>query len=223
MPLTTYLDEALSKVAFGDTAYSVPATLYFALSTTTASQTEGTSGAPWSFTEPGAQVQLTTALVSGTAYTTLDVSPLDAAVASGDSILLTSGANTQTFVTSAASAVGATTLTVTSLAANFAYPVGTLVQDTTASAGYARVAVANSTANFGAATTQPSTGYTTANVTAITFPTSTATWGTITYFGVFDAPGGGNCLAEGALTTSESIPANATPSFAAGALTIELN
>jgi len=223
MPFTNHLDKALVTEVFGDTAYTVPADMYVALSTTTPVQAEGSSGAPWNFTEPGAQVQLTTALVSGTAYTTLDVSPLDAAVASGDSILLTSGSDTQTFVTSAAAAVGATSLTVTSASANFSYPVGTLVQDTTASAAYARVSVTNNTTNWVAASTQPATGYEVANGVAIDFPTATGAWGTITYFGIFDAPGGGNLLGFGQLTASQSPASGDTPSFAVQALTISNN
>jgi len=223
MPFTNYLDEAIVKNVFGDTPYTVPADMYVALSTTTPVQAEGTSGAPWTFTEPGAQAQLTTALVSGTAYTTLAVSALSAAVASGDSILLTSGTDTQTFTASAAAAVGATSISVDSLAANFAYPVGTLVQDTTASAAYARVEVANNTTNWVATGTQPTTGYSAANGTSVAYQTATGSWGTVTYFGIFDAPGGGNLLGFGALTSSQTIDAGATPSFAAGALTITNN
>ena len=70
---------------------------------------------------------LTTALTSGNAYTSLAVAALPDAVPSGASVVLTSGANTQTYTLSAAAAVGATTLSVTSLTANFAYPVGTTV------------------------------------------------------------------------------------------------
>lgn len=46
MPLTNYADSALNKLLFGNTAYSIPATHYFALSTTTPTQA-GTN-----FTEP---------------------------------------------------------------------------------------------------------------------------------------------------------------------------
>ncbi len=46
MPATNYLQEALLNQVFGDTAYSTPATLYVALSTTTPAE-NGTG-----FTEP---------------------------------------------------------------------------------------------------------------------------------------------------------------------------
>lgn len=80
-----------------------------------------------------AQSTLSAALVSGTAYTSLAVVALTVAVVSGDNIEVSSGANSQTFVASAAAAVGATAIAVTSLVANFAYPVGSVVFDRTES------------------------------------------------------------------------------------------
>jgi hypothetical protein len=73
-------------------------------------------------------VSLSTALVSGTAYTTLAVTAIPAALASGATVTLISGANTQTYTLSAAAAAAATSLAVTSLAANYSYPVGSVVQ-----------------------------------------------------------------------------------------------
>ena len=79
----------------------------------------------WILGGAGGAASLTTALVSGTAYTTLDVTALTIAISSGENVVLVSGSNTQTYVASADAAVGATTISVNSLAANFAYPVGT--------------------------------------------------------------------------------------------------
>lgn len=42
----------------------------------------------------------------------------------------------------------------------------------------------------------------TSNVTAITFAVATASWGTITHVGIYDAPTGGNLLFHGALVLS---------------------
>jgi hypothetical protein len=210
MPLTDYLLQAQLAQWFGDVAPAVPATVYVALSQTTPTQAKGTSAPFWNFVEPSAQATLTTALVSGTAYTSLAVTALGTAVASGDSILLTSGANTQTFTASAAAAVGATAISVTSLAANFAYPVGTLVQDATTAPGYARVAVTNNTTNWVAPGTTPAFGGAMDNGTAVTFPTSTGSWGTVTEFGVYDAIGGGNLLGFGSLTAQTATIATAT-------------
>lgn len=87
--------------------------------------------------------------------------------------------------------------------------------------GYARVKVANTATNWKAATPQPSTGYEVDNAVAITFPAPTASWGTVTYFGIFSAAATGTLVAFGALTTAKAIGAGDTaPSFAIHALTI---
>lgn len=59
------------------------------------------------------------------------------------------------------------------------------------------------------------------NAAAITFPTPTANWGTITGFGIFDASSGGNLLIWGALTTNKTVNnGDPAPAFAIGALDI---
>ncbi|HVC87418.1 MAG TPA: hypothetical protein VNC40_08335 [Gaiellaceae bacterium] len=68
--------------------------------------------------------------LSGT-VTSLPVAALNGNVASGDSVLVTSGANTQTFTAAANAFFGATSITVNSVAANYAYPIGSTVSDTT--------------------------------------------------------------------------------------------
>jgi hypothetical protein len=57
-----------------------------------------------------------------------------------------------------------------------------------------------------------------ANSNAITFVTASASWGTVTHFGVFDALTTGNLLFWAALTTSKTIGSGDTASFAVGAL-----
>jgi hypothetical protein len=81
--------------------------------------------------------------------------------------------------------------------------------------GYARVAVANDDTNFPAAT-----GAGKKNGTAVTYPTATASWGTVVGFGLFDALTGGNLLYWGGLTVSKTVAINDTPSFAANSLVI---
>jgi hypothetical protein len=72
---------------------------------------------------------------------------------------------------------------------------------------YARASLAASLANFagtqGAGTTTASSGTSgaTSNNVAVTFPTPTASWGTVTHIGVFDASTGGNLLFHNVLTT----------------------
>jgi len=63
----------------------------------------------------------------------------------------------------------------------------------------------------------------TSNANAITFATPSGSWGTVVGFAICDAATVGNVLAWGALGTNMGIGANATVSFAAGALTITLD
>lgn len=92
--------------------------------------------------------------------------------------------------------------------------------------GYARVAVTSSLANWAgtqaAASTVASsgTGGQTSNNAAITFATPTASWGTVSHFGIYDAASGGNLLFWGALTISKTINQSDTVSFPAASLTI---
>lgn len=67
------------------------------------------------------------------------------------------------------------------------------------------------------------TGWAIANDGAITFPTASASWGTVTHFGVFDASTAGNLLYWGALTTSKAVGSGDTASFAVGELDVTLD
>jgi hypothetical protein len=58
------------------------------------------------------------------------------------------------------------------------------------------------------------------NSAIITFPVATGSWGTIGYFGVWDAATAGNFRGSGALTTAKAVNSGDTARFAAGALTI---
>lgn len=89
---------------------------------------------------------------------------------------------------------------------------------TEASGGsYARVSVTNNLTNFPAASAGSKS-----NANAITFPEATASWGTISHVGIYDASTAGNLLWHGALTTSKAIGSGDTLSFAAGDLTFTL-
>lgn len=59
-----------------------------------------------------------------------------------------------------------------------------------------------------------------ANSALVSFPTATASWGTILGMGLFDAPSGGNLLYYGTLTASKSVGTGDTLSFASSALTV---
>lgn len=78
--------------------------------------------------------------------------------------------------------------------------------------GYARQAI-----TFGAA----SSGVT-SNTSTHTFTASGGNWGTVTHFGIFDAPTSGNLLWHGALTTSRTINNGESLTVAAAAFTLTI-
>lgn len=84
--------------------------------------------------------------------------------------------------------------------------------------GYARVAVAATTAAW----TAPTTGGLTDNVAAITFPVASGSWNTIGYVSIWDAVTNGNCLYYGALSVSKAVASGDTLQIAAGALDVTL-
>lgn len=67
------------------------------------------------------------------------------------------------------------------------------------------------------------TGGTTRNQATITFPTPSATWGTVTHMAIFDASSGGNMLYWNALTASKVINSGDTVTFPANALTYQID
>lgn len=105
--------------------------------------------------------------------------------------------------------VALSTTTPTEAGGNFTEPSGN---------AYARVSTA--AADWAAATgTAPATK---ANANAITFPTPSGSWGSITHFGLFSASSGGTVQIWGALTTPKTIGSGDPTSFAAGALVVKL-
>lgn len=95
---------------------------------------------------------------------------------------------------------------------------------------YSRAGLSSSMTNWagtqgaGSTTASSGTSGTTSNNTTITFPTPSAAWGTITGFGVFDGPTGGNLLFYSSLTANKVVGAtDPAPSFAAGQLTFQLD
>lgn len=81
---------------------------------------------------------------------------------------------------------------------------------------YARVQVGPSDATWAAV----GAGGLTDNVSAITFPTATGSWGTVTHVGIFDASSGGNLLLYGALSASKVVGSGDTFKFNAGDLDV---
>lgn len=85
---------------------------------------------------------------------------------------------------------------------------------------YARVYVGPTTANWSAATANNGT---TVNNLTITFPTATGDWGTANGFGIWDSNTNGNLLVYAPLSPARTITNGSTASFAAGALTVQVD
>ena len=83
------------------------------------------------------------------------------------------------------------------------------------SGSYERVATAGSDWNAAA-------GGSASNATVLQFPTATGSWGTATYFALFDSGtyGAGNMLWHGSVTTPKTVSTNDAPQFAAGSLVL---
>lgn len=97
---------------------------------------------------------------------------------------------------------------------------------TIGSNNYARVAVSRALASWagtqsaGSTVASSGTGGVTSNNSAVTFPTPSGSWGTVTHFAILDAATAGNLLFHGALTVQQTINTGNTVSFAAGQLQI---
>lgn len=95
--------------------------------------------------------------------------------------------------------------------------------------GYARVSVTPSLSNWNSAqgaagVASSGTDGTTENATAITFPTSTGSWGTIQSVWMMDASSGGNAWVAIDLSASLNVSgAGFTLSFAAGQLSFQID
>lgn len=61
------------------------------------------------------------------------------------------------------------------------------------------------------------------NDSDITFPTATASWGTVTHGCLFDAASGGNLLLSFALDASKAVASGDTVKFAAGQFNVTLD
>ncbi len=95
--------------------------------------------------------------------------------------------------------------------------------------GYARVAVTAGLTQWagteaaGSTTASSGTSGTTSNNAAITFPTPSASWGTVVCWGITDASTAGNIWIYSALTISKTINSGDSVSFGAGAATFQID
>lgn len=81
--------------------------------------------------------------------------------------------------------------------------------------GYARLAVANNTTNFNAAS-----GGAVTNAVDLTFPIATADWGVVAWYVICDAATGGNVIMYASFDMPRLIQAGSTASFQAGQLAL---
>lgn len=101
---------------------------------------------------------------------------------------------------------------------------GSLAQEVTGGS-YARVAVTSNATNWTAGADAGSAKRT-SNGAAITWPSPTADWGTVTHWAILDAAtlGAGNVLVYGALGTARTIlSGDNPPSMAIGSLVIDVS
>ena len=77
--------------------------------------------------------------------------------------------------------------------------------------GYARVATSGPDWTV-------ASGGANSNANAITFPTATGSWGTVTHFALFDAATGGNMLSYGSLSVPKAISSGDDAEFYVGDL-----
>jgi hypothetical protein len=106
--------------------------------------------------------------------------------------------------------LGLSTTTPTDAGGNFTEP---------STGAYARIAVVRTGAGFSAASgTAPAA---ISNSGVVTFPTATASWGTLTHWGVFELVSGANLWLWEPLTTPRLVSSGDTPSYAAGALIVK--
>jgi len=91
----------------------------------------------------------------------------------------------------------------------------------TSGTAYDRADITNNVTNFPVASgTNPTLK---SNGTVISFVQATASWGTVGWWGIFDANAAGNLLVWGPITTPKAIDTGDTASFAIGDLDITLD
>lgn len=117
------------------------------------------------------------------------------------------------YKTSPSDAGGGTEVTITTNPSANSYARAAVVTSSSSPAWANTQAVAGNAASSG-------TNGLTSNNNAITFATPSASWGTVTHFGILDAATGGNLLFQGSLTVSQTVNTGNVVSFAAGALQI---
>ncbi|HHT53317.1 MAG TPA: hypothetical protein GX011_00020 [Clostridiales bacterium] len=99
---------------------------------------------------------------------------------------------------------------------------GTNFTEPLTSAGYARSIIGLSGTSATQVMSSPSGGAT-SNTSIIFFPEATASWGTVTHFGLFTSASGGNLVLYGTLTNPIAVAANYVPLFRVGNFSLTLS
>jgi hypothetical protein len=200
MPFTTLTEKALLGYELGDTSPSIPGTHYVGL----------LAAASWA----GTTAYSSGAYIIGSAFASTNRHIYKCTTGG------TSGGSEPTWNQTVGGTTTDGTVTWTEVTALFA--AGTTTGAEPASGAYARVSVTNNTTNWPTPTGgDPAT---VSNGTAITFPTTTGSWGQLVGFGLWDASTAGNLRTWGLLTGASLVATSAgvTPSFSATNLSATL-
>jgi len=110
--------------------------------------------------------------------------------------------------------IGLSTTTPTATGDNFTEPLET--------SGYSKVLIGNYNQSNTMLMDAASGGSISNTNSIIFFPEATASWGTITHFGIFTSKSSSTPIMWGALSSSITVPSGYIPIFRAGALTVSL-
>lgn len=110
--------------------------------------------------------------------------------------------------------IGLSTTTPTAAGDNFTEPLE--------ASGYSKVLIGNNGQSSTLLMDPASNGSISNTNNIIFFPEATATWGTITHFGIFTSKTATVPIMWGALSTPITVPSGYIPIFRAGALTVSL-
>ena len=212
-PLCVVAEKALLGYELGDTAPTIPGSHYLGLlvaSQWTAS-TAYTSGQ----------------YVISSAFNTLQATPSSISRIYKCTTAGTSGATEPAGFTAGSVAAGGTVTdgTVTWTEVSGLFGAGTFTGAEPSAGGYARVSITNNTTNWPAPTQSGAAASQVQNGTAVTFPTTTGSWGAfIVGLALFDALTAGNGRIWGCLAAKSAVAsvAGVTPQFAANQLTATL-
>lgn len=99
---------------------------------------------------------------------------------------------------------------------------GASFTEPSSASGYTRKAVTNNKSNWTVAA-QVGTSGAVNNLSGLSFGSASGNWGTVSYFGIYDAAVGGNLLVQAPLTVAKVPTSGDIVTFPSGALVIRLD